>query len=192
MIIYGVCFLRMSRTKALLLGKSGAFVRDILKKRGKIDAKASPEGSELGSGGWRRRCLCLCLFFEDVSNEKTTLGQKWSFRSIHLSTRFLTKLIKNRKYNKKLDWRGSQNGAKSDQKWTSKNRYFSRPLKIDFFRNLGPKMEAQDPLESTLFWREEFSRFLKDVLNKTLTFELRRDPKMEPLSFKKALKFKLP
>ena len=43
--------------------------------------------------------------------------------------------------------------------------------------NFSSKMEAKDPLE--------------DVLNKTLTFEVWRDPKMETESYKKALKVEL-
>ena len=66
------------------------------------------------------------------------------------------------------------------------------PLGIDFFMNFSPKMEAKDPLEDILFWREQFYRFLKDVLNKTLTFEVWRDPKIETESYKKAFKFQLP
>ena len=60
------------------------------------------------------------------------------------------------------------------------------PLGIDFLMNFGPKMEAKDPLEDILFWREQFYRFLKDVLNKTLTFEVWRDPKIETENHKKA------
>ena len=66
------------------------------------------------------------------------------------------------------------------------------PLGIDFFMNFSPKMEAKDPLEDILFWKEQFYRFLKDVLNKTLTFEVWRDPKIETESYKKACKFQLP
>ena len=65
------------------------------------------------------------------------------------------------------------------------------PLKIDFFMNFGPKMEAQDPPEKLLFWSEQFYRFLKNVPNKTLTFEVRKDPEMETESYKKALKFEV-
>ena len=50
-------------------------------------------------------------------------------------------------------------------------------------------MEAKDPLEDILFWREQFYRFLKDVLNKTLTFEAPIPPKMEAESYKKTFKF---
>ena len=63
------------------------------------------------------------------------------------------------------------------------------PLGIDFFMNFRPKMEAKDPLEDIIFGREQFYRFLKDVLNKTLTFEVRRHPKMETENYKKAFKF---
>ena len=65
------------------------------------------------------------------------------------------------------------------------------PLGIDFFMNFSAKMEAKDPLEDILFWREQFYRFLKDVLNKTLTFEVRIHPKMETESYKKAFKFEV-
>ena len=50
-------------------------------------------------------------------------------------------------------------------------------------------MEAKDPLEDLLFWKDQFYRFLKDVPNKTLTFEVRRHPKMETENYKKAFKF---
>ncbi len=65
------------------------------------------------------------------------------------------------------------------------------PLGIDFFMNFSAKMEAKDPLEDILFWREQFYRFLKDVLNKTLTFEVWRDPKIETENYKQAFKFQL-
>ena len=55
--------------------------------------------------------------------------------------------------------------------------------------NFDAKMEAKDPLEDLLFWRERFYRFLKDVLNKTPTFEVWRDPKMDTESYKKASEF---
>ena len=53
--------------------------------------------------------------------------------------------------------------------------------------NFGPKMEAKDPLEDLLFWREQFYRFLKDVLNKTPTFEVSRDPKIDTENHKKGI-----
>ena len=52
-------------------------------------------------------------------------------------------------------------------------------------------MEARDSLEDILFWREQFYRFLKDVLNKTLTFEVWRDPKIQTENYKQAFKFQL-
>ena len=45
--------------------------------------------------------------------------------------------------------------------------------------NFGTEMEARDPLEDLLFWREQFYRFLKDVPNKTLTFEPEMEPKID-------------
>ena len=57
--------------------------------------------------------------------------------------------------------------------------------------NFSAKMEAKDPLEDILFWREQFYRFFKDVLNKTLTFEVWRDPKIEAENYKQAFKFQL-
>ena len=55
--------------------------------------------------------------------------------------------------------------------------------------NFGTKMETRDPLEDLLFWREPLYRFLKDVLNKTLTFEVPTPPKMEAENYKKTFKF---
>ena len=55
--------------------------------------------------------------------------------------------------------------------------------------NFSSNMDDKDPLEDVLFWREQFEWFLKDVLNKTLTFEVRMHPKMETENYKKAFKF---
>ena len=50
-------------------------------------------------------------------------------------------------------------------------------------------MEGSDLLRSNLFSKERFYRFLKDVSNKTLTFEASKPPKMEAESYKKTFKF---
>ena len=50
-------------------------------------------------------------------------------------------------------------------------------------------MEGSDLLRSNLFSKEQFYRFLKDVSNKTLTFEAPIPPKMEAESYKKTFKF---
>ena len=50
-------------------------------------------------------------------------------------------------------------------------------------------MEAWDPPKSIIFSKEAFYGFLKDVPNKTLTFEAPIPPKMEAESYKKTFKF---
>ena len=53
------------------------------------------------------------------------------------------------------------------------------PLGIDFFMNFSTKMEAKTPLEDILFQKEQFYRFLNDVLHKTLPFDLEMHPKID-------------
>ena len=62
-------------------------------------------------------------------------------------------------------------------------------LAIDSLENVAPKTKAKEPPEEGLFLKKQFYRFLKDVRTKTLTVELRKDPKMEPESYKKPLKY---
>ena len=52
-------------------------------------------------------------------------------------------------------------------------------------------MEAWDPPKIIIFSKKPFYRFLKDVHNKTLTFEVWRDPKIETENDKQAFKFQL-
>ena len=50
-------------------------------------------------------------------------------------------------------------------------------------------MEAWDPPKSIIFSKEAFYGFLKDVPNKTLTFEVSTPSKMEAESYRKTVKF---
>ena len=52
-------------------------------------------------------------------------------------------------------------------------------------------MEAWDPPKITIFSKEAFYGFLKDVRNKTLTFEVRIHTKMETESYEKEFKLEV-
>ena len=58
-------------------------------------------------------------------------------------------------------------------------------LGFDFLMDFDPKMVPKKEPEQLLFLERLFYRFLRDVLNKTLTFEVRRHPKMIPKAIKK-------
>ena len=62
-------------------------------------------------------------------------------------------------------------------------------LGFDFFMDFEPKMVPKKDPEQLPFLERLFYRFLKDALNKTLVFEIRRDPKLDPKSYKKSFKF---
>ena len=65
-------------------------------------------------------------------------------------------------------------------------------LGFDFLMDFDPKMVPKKEPEQLLFLERLFYRFLKDVPNKTPTFEVSRDPKIETENHKKAWKFQLP
>ena len=53
-------------------------------------------------------------------------------------------------------------------------------LGIDFLMDLDPIMVPQKEPEQLLFLERLFYQFLKDVPNKTLTFEVEKEPKTDP------------
>ena len=53
-------------------------------------------------------------------------------------------------------------------------------LGFDFLMDFDPKMVPKKEPEQLLFLERLFYRFLKDVLNKTLTFEVEKETKTNP------------
>ena len=53
-------------------------------------------------------------------------------------------------------------------------------LGFDFLMDFDPQMVPKKDPEQLLFLERLFYRFLKDVPNKTLTFDLEMDPKTDP------------